>query len=61
MELIELIKEINSLLKVERRETNKHNIGLKVYLKISHDKEFIEFYLTEFEINQMYEILHKRD
>lgn len=55
------IKEINSLLRVERYETEKGNKGLKVYLKRSHDDKSRPFFMNDKEIDRMYEILHEED
>ena len=54
-------KRIDALLKVEYVETAIGSKGLRVYLKMTHDSEFIDFFLTEYEINTMHEVLHQRD
>lgn len=54
-------KEINDLLKVGFYKTGLGNKGLKVCLKVSHDSEVMEFFLSEREIDIMHEILHERD
>ena len=54
-------KRIDALLKVEYVKTSIGNKGLRVYLKMTHDSEYIDFFLTEYEINTMYEVLHEGD
>ena len=55
------MEEINVLLKAKKGkgENHKHK-GLKIYLKMSpSDEEWMKFHLSEFEIDRLYEILHK--
>ena len=55
------MEEINVLLKAKKVEGENHkHKGLKIYLKMSpSDEEWMIFHFSEFEIDRLYEILHK--
>ena len=56
-----MTEKINALLKAEKKESENHkHVGLKIHIKMSpSDVVWMEFYISEFEIDRLHEILHK--